>query len=301
VRWTVVVNPVAGRGRARRYLPSLRAAASGMADVDVVVTGGPEDTAIVAREAFARGDGVAAAGGDGTVAAVAGVAAEADGLLAVIPFGAGNDFARHLGIDHRRPVDAMQLLEGPKGREVRCDLGRVTASDGTSAWFTTVAHTGFDTEANRWANGVGWARGTTLYVLAVFRTLATYHPQHVRVEVDDRIWEGDAWLAAAGNACCYAGGMRITPDASIEDGMLDVCCIGALPVWKIVEKFPSVFRGTHTRVRGVEMLRGRLVTFDAPGARRLEVWASGERVGPLPATIEAVPGAVRVRAPATTT
>jgi diacylglycerol kinase (ATP) len=265
--------------------------------VPVEVPDDVDGTRRAARVAFGRGDGVVVCGGDGTVAAVAGVAAEGEGTFAVVPTGAGNDFARHLGIGSRRPIDAVGLVE--TGRVATCDLGRVTGADGGSVWFTTVANTGFDSEANRWANGVRWATGTALYLLAVARTLVTYRPRTLRVVVDGEDCGGVAWLAAVGNTRFYAGGMMIVPGAEIDDGLLDVCVIGAVPRWEFVARFPRVFRGTHTREAAVTARRGKVVELDAPrdGGPPLELWAAGERVGALPARVEVVAGAVRVLVP----
>lgn len=161
-----------------------------------------------------------------------------------------------------------------------------------------MANTGFDADANRWANGVRGLTGTPLYVAAVLRTVAVYRPQPIVVHVDDDEWRGDAWLVAVGNTRCYGGGMMITPGAEIDDGLVDVCIIGPAPVTRFVWRFPSVFRGTHVDVDDVVMLRGKRVElYPDGGTVPLELWASGERVGPLPATAEIVPAAVRVLVP----
>jgi diacylglycerol kinase (ATP) len=295
MRWTAIVNPVAGRGRTRRLRVGLDAALA-RRGILVEVPDDADGTRQAARVVFGRGDGVVVCGGDGTVAAVAGVAAERDGTFAVVPTGAGNDFARHLGIGSRRPLDAVGLLE--TGRVAACDLGRVTCGDGRSGWFTTVANTGFDSEANRWANGVRWATGTPLYLLAVLRTLVTYRPRELRVVVDGVAWDGPAWLAAVGNTRFYAGGMMIVPGAEVDDGLLDVCVISDVTRAEFVARFPRVFRGTHTQVAGVVSRRGAVVELDAPGGGApLEVWAAGERIGALPARVQVMPGAARVLVP----
>lgn len=293
MRWTAIVNPVAGRGRTARLRAELDGAFT-RRGIPVEVPSGVDGTRAQARAAFERGDGVIVCGGDGTVSAVAGVAAECDGVIGVVPTGAGNDFARHLGVGSRRPLDALALLE--RGRVARCDLGRATAADGATQWFTTVANTGFDSEANRWANGVRWATGTPLYVAAVLRTVVTYRPVPLRVTVDGDVLEGPTWLAAVGNGRFYAGGMMIVPGAEVDDGLLDVCVIGAISRLTFVARFPQVFRGTHTAVPGVVTRRGAVVELDAGGGS-LELWAAGERVGALPARVEAVAGAVRVLVP----
>jgi diacylglycerol kinase (ATP) len=295
VRWTAIVNPEAGRGRTRRLLPDLRAALEAR-DIPVHVSTDADEGARSARAAFGRGESVLACGGDGTIATLAGVAAEVDGTLALVPTGAGNDFARHLGIDRRAPLAAIELLD--TGCVTTVDLARATTEDGGARWCTTVANTGFDADANRWANGVRHVTGTPLYVLAVLRTAAVYRPQPMVVRVGDQEWRGRAWLVAAGNTRCYGGGMMITPDAEIDDGLLDVCIIGPASVARFTTRFPSVFRGTHAKIDEVVMLRGPTVELQADGGDvALELWASGERVGPLPGRVEAVPHALRVLTP----
>ncbi len=290
------MNPRSGRGRAGRIRDELEPALRRRA-VTVEVPAGPGATADTAAAAFERGDGVLVCGGDGTVALVAGLAAERGGTIGVVPTGTGNDFARHLGIDHRRPLDAVALLDD--GRVAPCDLGRVTTGDGTSAWFTTVANAGFDAEANRWANEVRFARGSAVYVLALLRTLAVYRPVALRVTVDGAAHEAPVWLAAVGNGRYYAGGMMIAPAAEVDDGELDVCVVGSVSRLEFLLRFPRVFRGTHPAVDGIDLYRGRVVELDAVGDEPgLELWASGEEVGPLPARLEAVPGALRVLVPA---
>ena len=223
---------------------------------------------------------------------LAGLAAEHDGVLAIVPAGSGNDFARHLGSRATTRWPPPRSLRS--GRVERVDLGRAETADGTRAWSTTVANAGFDAEANRWANTVDWASGTPLYVLAVLRTLASYRPRRVRVTVDDDVLETDAWLVAVGNTRSYAGGMMITPDAALDDGAARRVRRRPRVARRFLRTFPKVFDGTHTRNPLVTMRRGTRVAIEMPEALDApELWASGERVGPLPAQLEAVPGRAR--------
>jgi diacylglycerol kinase (ATP) len=294
VEWTAVINPAAGRDRGRRSVARVRDALEASAlRVTVHVSTSATDALAIARAARAVGHGLVACGGDGTVRDLAGVCADTDGVLAVVPTGSGNDFARQLGIPRDDVDAAVALVE--QGRERVVDLGRARAADGSSAWFTTAANAGFDAEANRWANTVTWTHGNPLYVLAVLRTLRHYHPTRLQVTVDGRPRVMAAWLVAIANTRTYASGMMIAPDAAVDDGYLDVCVVGDVPRAEFLQTFPSVYRGGHVRHPMVTMRRGTKVTIasDDP-AGPLELWASGERVGPLPAEVTVVPGALRV-------
>jgi diacylglycerol kinase (ATP) len=297
-RWTAIVNPAAGRGRARARLPRvLDDLAAADLDVEIVLSADADDLVALARRAFARGRGVVACGGDGTVCALAGVAADAGGVLGIVPLGSGNDFARQLDLprgDHRAAIDVLRT-----GVVHPVDLGRAHTADGRVTWFTTVANTGFDAVANAWANAVTWTSGTPLYVLATLRTLATYSPTRVRITIDDTTFETAAWLVAVGNTRTYASGMMITPAASVDDGLLDVCVVGPVSRADFLRTFPSVFSGAHVQHPQVRTGRGTLVTVEALDASApVDLWASGEHAGPLPARLEPAPGALLVVVPA---
>jgi diacylglycerol kinase (ATP) len=295
--WTAVVNPAAGRRRARQRLPVLvDALAHRELDVEVRVSRDPDDMVAIAQAAFAAGRGVVACGGDGTVSALAGVAAAADGVLGILPVGSGNDFARQLDIPRDDIRAAVAVLA--TGQVRRVDLGHARTADGTERWFTTVANAGFDAEANRWANGVTWTTGTPLYVLAVLRTLVRYRPRPFRITIDDETVDIDAWLVAVGNTRTYAGGMMITPRADVHDGLLDVCVVGPVRRAGFLRTFPKVFRGTHVQHPMVSTWRARRVAVESrdPGAAR-ELWGSGERIGLLPATITPAADALAVMVP----
>src|SRR5690348_8900454 len=140
--WTVVVNPAAGRGRTRKLLPSIEARAAAVG-AKVAVSMQADAPVQLAREAAAIGHDLVACGGDGLTAIIAGVAADTGRRFAVVPTGAGNDFARVLGYDPKHPLDAFGALEHGHDRVV--DLGRVNGQ-----WYTCVTASGFDAEANRW-------------------------------------------------------------------------------------------------------------------------------------------------------
>jgi diacylglycerol kinase (ATP) len=91
--------------------------------------------------------------------------------------------------------------------------------------------------------------------------------------------------------------MHILPQARMDDGLLDVCVIGDLSRAQLLRHFPKVFDGAHLSVPGIQTYRGTRITVEALGRDNMEVWADGERVGPLPATMEPRKAALRVRVP----
>jgi diacylglycerol kinase (ATP) len=294
-RWTAIVNPAAGRGRARRRLPRTVEALES-AGLEVAVSVDEDDLRRLARTAFDRERGVVACGGDGTVAALAGVAADEGGVLGILPIGSGNDLARELGIPRGDVPAALDVVRS--GVVTGIDLGRAHTADGRSTWFTTVANTGFDAAANEWANQVERVSGTPLYVLAVLRTLASYRPTPIRVTVDATTLETDAWLVAVANTRTYASGMMIAPAARIDDARLDVCVVGPVSRVEFLRTFPSVFSGHHVGHPQVHTLAGTTVGVEVLDREStVDLWASGEHAGALPARLDVVSHALAVMAP----
>ena len=294
-RVAVVVNPTSGRGRAARILPQVEPRLAAL-PADVMVSDGPDHAAKLARDAAAGGaEIVVAMGGDGMIGMVGGALVGTTAALGIIPTGTGNDFAVALGYGKRRPLDAVALLRDPSVLEI--DAARVTW-EGGGRLYLNVAGTGFDSEVTEAANRMRTrVQGTAKYVAAVFRTLPGFRAGRFEIDIDGTGHTLPGMMIAVGNGKSYGGGMKITPGASFTDGLLDLTVIGAMSKPEFVRSFPTVFRGTHVNHPKVSTLRGARIEIAAD--RPFEVYADGERCGPLPATFEIVPKALRVVVPRT--
>jgi diacylglycerol kinase (ATP) len=137
--------------------------------------------------------------------------------------------------------------------------------------------------------------GTPRYVAAVLLEVARLHPRRYRVTIDRDTRHVDAVLVTVGNTASIGGGMRLAPDAVVDDGLLDVLIATPLSRLELLRIFPKVFRGTHVNDEHVTIERGRVITIDVDDRGPVPVtYADGERFGPLPITLEVVRGAVRV-------
>lgn len=285
----MVVNPSAGRGRALRLLGDVSAALSQWApDVRVAPTRGLEHAGELAAEASAQGRVVAALGGDGLAGAVAGAVAEAGGVLAVLPGGRGNDFVRGLGLPDDPRLVAADLAHA---RETRIDLPEV---DGRP--FLGIASVGYDSDVQVIANRARLLRGRHVYTYAALRALAAWRPARFTVTVDDeepRTLRG--WTVGAANAPFYGGGMRFAPGADLADGLLEIVLISHTSRLTFLALFPRVFSGRHVDTRHVRVLRGRRVHISAD--RPFAVYADGDPLAALPASIVVRPSALRLLVP----
>ncbi|MFE3293433.1 diacylglycerol kinase [Rhodococcus sp. NPDC059234] len=292
---TVLTNPAAGNGHA----PEAAAAAiARLRDLGVEVTEIEGESAAealaLARKAVAEGtDALVAAGGDGLISIAWQALAQTGIPLGIIPGGTGNDHARLFHIPVDDPSAAADVIA--RGTVETIDLGRITqpdsGEDGFTRWFGTVLSSGFDSLVTDRANRLRWPRGPMRYNVAMIVELAQLRPIPYRIVLDDQQIELDAAMVTVGNGTSYGGGMLITPNAEVTDGLLDITVITAGSRLRLVRLFPTVYKGTHVELDEVQTFRSRRVRLEAPD---ITAYADGERTAPLPIDIEAVVGAGRV-------
>jgi diacylglycerol kinase (ATP) len=289
VRLLALANPRAGRGAALRRLERYRMVSSPHA-IEWVVTGSADDLRARIHAAGDRGvEGVLIIGGDGTLNDALGPLLETGLPFAVLPAGRGNDFVRNVGFHAR---DAERLLRSA-ALEVRAfDVARVNGRP-----YASVAGVGLDGVVTRLANqGKGLVGGTAGYVVSVLRALTGFRPWRVAMTVDQWSWSGEVTLVAVANGRCFGGGMMIAPEASMDDGLLDVCIVGVMSRSRLLVQFPRIFWGGHTKHPAVQLCRGSAVRIatDPPE----DIYADGEWAGRTPGTWSVQPGALKVLAPA---
>ena len=284
----LIVNPSAGRGRALARLPVAEAVLRrfGLA-FSVARTASLEHARLLAREAAASGAVVATLGGDGLAGAVAGELRGTEATLALLPGGTGNDFARKLGIPEDVDAACRILATGVERRVDVADAG------GTA--FLGIASAGLDSDVQVIANRTRLPLGGLVYVYGTLRAIATWRPARWEVAVDGAPRTFSGYSVAVANSGIFGRGMRLAPDADLTDGLLDVVLASDVPRLRYLGNLPKVFKGTHVDDPGVTLLRGREVSFRAD--RPFDVYADGDPIGPLPATIRVQPGALRLRVP----
>ncbi len=293
---TVIVNPAAGRGKARLLLADLEVRLSmviqnthRIISWQIVETARPGDATRIAREAVAAGANiVVAAGGDGTIGEVANGLMGSQVPLAILPLGTGNDFAHSIGLGGDFDKAINNLVEGVP---IAIDVGRTQGR-----YFVNVAGCGFDAVvAKRVNRGFRRLRGTAAYVAAVLKTLPSFRAAAIKLTLDDQVIETRAMLCSVANARYYGGGMKIAPDALLTDGMFDICLLKEVSKLEFVRAFPRVFKGTHLTHPAVQMFRSKSVKIESD--RPLPVLVDGEVVGTTPAEFEMIPGGLNLIGP----
>lgn len=286
MRALLVVNPNAGRVRGAagvaRIEQHLRAAG-----LDVVpVTAGSLAAAL--RGAPPEDTRVVVAGGDGTIHSVL-YAVHGTGVpLAVLPVGSVNVLARELGIP-RSLKAAVAIAAGGDLRQI--DLGIANGRP-----FALMAGLGFDAEVvHSVAQTVKNVLGSFAYVARGLQLLAAYPTSTFRITADGEVMEAAAWLAVVANASRYTYRWRLSPQARIDDGWLDLCLFQASSPGESLRQAAAVVAGRHASHPGVAHMRARKFELqcDPPVALQLD----GDPAGQSPVQIEIAPGALTVAAP----
>lgn len=287
----LLINPTAGKHRGEqvgtRIADLLEAGGRDVVDLTGLDASRAQTKALAAVESGDI-DMLVVAGGDGAAGLGANICAGTDVPLGIVAVGTGNDNARELGLPVQ-DVDASvdRILNG---QTRRMDLGRVLGDDGQRVRdYLGVLSCGFDAVVNERANTMVWPRGPQRYNLAILRELPVFGSIRYQLTIDGAEREVDGMLVCIANGRAFGGGMKVAPAADVEDGLLDVVIVHDIPMSTFLSVFPKVFKGTHTSHPAVEIIRGARIHI---ATDRIVSYADGERVAPLPLTVEAAPGAL---------
>ncbi len=310
----VIINPASASGTTGEQWPRLASdVRAHFGPFACAFTDGPGNgRRIAAREAQAGRRLIIACGGDGTISEVANGILEsgADAELGVLPNGTGGDFRRTLQLPARGAAAAAALRTG---RTRLIDVGRVeyVDHDGTEAarFFLNVASCGMGGEVIKRVKDEGaswlpkgaarWLGGRATFAAAALQTTLSYTKPTVKVQLDD----GPERHLTVANLCVanaryFGGGMKIAPDAKLDDGLLDVVALGDLDTLTILTNVYKLYLGTHLGMQQVHHAQATRLTARSAAAEHVLLEVDGELVGTLPASFAIKPRALHVRVPA---
>ena len=247
-----------------------------------------------AREELRPDSALVVVGGDGMVHLGVGLAREKNVPLGVIPAGTGNDFARHLGIPLRSiPQATRHFLRALEKEPQTVDVGVARSENGSEHPFACVFSAGFDALVNERANTIRFPRGRHRYTVALLIELAKLRPITYTVTLDGVEETGSYLLVAVANSQSFGGGMKVTPDASLVDGKLDVFTLDPLSRFSFLRIYPRVFQGLHVSDPRVHIRQASCVRVASDG---IVAYADGERLEALPLEVSVEPLRLRVYA-----
>jgi YegS/Rv2252/BmrU family lipid kinase len=284
----LLMNPTAGGGRSSALLPRVAD------ELDkrhvafrVEKTRSAQHAIEQALNAADVGEVPVVMSGDGLIGMVGGALAGSEVPMGIVPAGRGNDLARVLGIPSE-PERAAAVLA--IGSERRIDVGEANGKR-----FLGIASAGFDSDCQDIANRTKLIRGRWVYAYSALRALAAWKPARFTLKVGQENLRFSGWSVAAANSGVFGGGMRLAPEASLEDGQFDVVMIGESGKLSYISNLPKVFKGTHVDNEEVRIVRARSLELSA--SRPFALYADGEHLTELPASLRVLPQALSVLAP----
>ena len=303
--WKVIVSSRSGGGKARHDWPEIANLLKAKSiEFIASITDHAYHAIELAREAVLSGfRKLLVVGGDGAVHEVLNglysqtEVSPSEVTVGLSPVGSGNDWSRL----HRIPADygrAVDLIAEAGVRTRLQDVACVhTLMDGKPycRYMMNIGGLGFDSDVCRRfdiAKEHGHA-GDRQYLKSLLSGFLAYRPLRFRVVVDgEEFYHGTAFSVALGIGQYCGGGMRQTPDAIPDDGLINVTVVGKLSKWKFLSKVPSLFKGDIYRHKEVRHTTGRRVEISAAPYSYMEV--DGEPVGITPVRIEVIPAGVQV-------
>ncbi len=283
IKTLVILNPISGNGAGARTWPHVESALrSGGLTFDVARTTAPREAIALAERAKRDGyDLLIAIGGDGTVNEVTNGVMRATGgnpggTVAIIPVGSGNDLAKMFAIPNWR-AGVERIIAG---RRRTIDIVHVLGDrpapgyDTPEHYFLNAIDTGFGALVAHHVHDVPFLKGTPLYLVGIFKTLVNYAVPTLRIDMDGRRLEQRSTMTAVANGRCIGGGFWIAPEASVDDGSLDVIIASGLGRAGILSLVPKLMRGTHLGDPRIRFARAACIAVDSPDA--LTVEADGE-------------------------
>ena len=293
----IIVNPYAGRWKARDAIPCIeRACVTATLDYELVVTEGPDHGIELARQAVRAGfSPIVAAGGDGSISEVVNGLMLALGEggsacpLGVVPLGSADDFADMLGLE--KDLDAsIATIKAGETRDI--DVGLVNGR-----YFDNNSAVGLEPMVSITQAAMKRIKGTPRYILAALMTVLKHRPWQMKLVWDGGQYEGPTTLVSVGNTRRTGGAFFMTPEARPEDGYLDFIYGGGIGRPRLLRLLPTTFDGTHVEEPEIEYERTTRLTIECEPATPIQ--ADGELFELAASHIEysILPGALAVIVP----
>jgi diacylglycerol kinase (ATP) len=236
-------------------------------DSGIALTGKTGDEATLAVRALEAGaELMVVVGGDGTCARVANtiLAAKSSCIIATIPCGTGNDFAKTLGVDNMSVEQIVDLIE--RGQSQRIDVGH--ADD---YYFLNSCGFGFDPSVLEASNSVRFLKGDAVYIYSALRQLFSYPGVEVSISGVAGVKCERMLMITVSNGRFLGGAFKIAPHASVLDGRLDACFFTDSNVVDRMRLFAGALRGTHLGMSQVVSAKVQQLTLTFPSPPQMEI------------------------------
>ncbi len=259
-----IINPISG-GKKKDGVPELieKYLDDSTYKAFIVFSDGVAHARQIAKEAVNKFDLVVAVGGDGTINEVASSIVNTGMPLGIIPFGSGNGLSRFLDI----PMNAEKAVKNlTTGHSETIDSATLNGRP-----FFNMAGMGFDAHiAEVFAHTK--KRGFFTYFKSSLQEVAKYKAQTYTIDIDGKVYEREAFMLSFANSSQFGNNAHISPHASVQDGLIDVCITKPFPLWLFPVLGVRMATATTDKTKYVEIIRGKHINVkrDNPGPIHLD-------------------------------
>ncbi len=280
-----IINPVSG-GKRKDRVPGLihKHLNKELFDYEIKYSTTDLHISKITAEAIEKIDVIIAVGGDGTVNEAASVIAGTDKTLGIIPFGSGNGLARFLNI----PLDTIKAIENLNTGQIQS----IDAATINEQWFFNMAGMGFDAHISE-VFSHNKNRGFKQYIKSSIQEISNYIPQKYQIEIDGKLYNREAFMVSFANSSQYGNNAHISPNASLHDGLIDVCVIKPFPVYRLFEMGLRMLTKTSETSGYVEIIRGRNIKVKRAGPGPVHLDGEPQIIG-CDAEIKVIPNSLNV-------
>jgi len=296
----VIINPESNKGKTgKRWKYIKEGLKSFLKEFKYEFTEKPLQAIEISRIAIKEGmELIVGVGGDGTMNEIANGFYENQKIinpevsLGIVPSGTGCDFTRSLNIPSKLKKALEVITQAPSSL---IDIGRAKFKSHSGKeeerYFVNVADFGIGGEVVKKVSQNKMRRKASSYMRCLISTFITYKNKKLSIRIDDEELPVDEYMIGAiSNGRIFGKGMKIAPDARLDDGLFDVVLIKGMKMLEFFRNAWKIYLGTHLSHPKISLIRGRkieAVAEDDESEVLIEI--DGEQLGKLPATFEIIP------------
>jgi len=271
-KWFFIVNSTAGRGKTGKKISKLVTSLNEHKfDYEIELTKAPQHAIQLTQDAVNKGyRNIVAVGGDGTLNEVvngimlSGKAEEIN--LGILPEGGGNDFAANFKLSSN--IDkAVNILQRFNQRKI--DVGKIEDN-----YFINALGIGFDARVAIISNKIKYLNGLPRYLLAVIKALVSLKMVEAEIIMDTCTIKNPFLLLSIGNGLSTGSGFLLTPEARVDDGLLDICLINKANRRRVLSLLPAAIKGKHLKEPEVVIHQTRSI--EITSKKPLPIYYDGE-------------------------
>lgn len=287
-----IINPAAGKGKSLNYIPKIQQYfLNNKGEYIIEVTKEPGHAIQLVKNYIKNDDyRIYSIGGDGTINEIVNGMIGSNSVLGVIPAGSGNDFIRSINDEKEYENILVNTIEGDVKK---IDLGMVN-----ERYFINIASVGLDADIvynARRLKRIPFTPAGLAYLLSIFITVFRYQSKELKIRINDREFSSKTLLMTASNGKYYGGGMKVTPEARINDGKFDICHIRETSKLRILTLFPKLIKGEHGKIEEIAFYKGEEVAISSEDTMSLNI--DGELLRAKEVKFNILPGAIKVIIP----